>query len=105
MDENTNVVDNVVNNNSYTPNNSDDSMFVMLGKTILIVVIGGMIVKLFRRFVNWVKEGQRLRKEEKERKESAKFDEAVNAKSKQLLDDYLASQVKQSEEKTSEENK
>lgn len=97
MDENTNVVDNIVNNSYVTPNGNDDSMFVMLFKTVVVVLIGGLIVKLFRRFVNWVKEGQRLRKAEKERKESAKFDEAVNKKSKELLDEYLASQVKESE--------
>lgn len=94
MDENL-VTNNVENENSVVNNtSSEDSMFMMLFKMIVIVLIGGAIVKLFRRFVNWVKEGQRLRKEEKKRKQ----DELVEKKAQEKLDAWLAQEVEAKEE-------
>lgn len=103
MDEN-NVV-NSVNDGGYSvTTSSDDSMFTSLVKLLFVVVIGGLVVKCFKKFVNWVKDGQRLRREEKLRKEADKINELAEKKAQEKLDSLLAKEVKESE-KTSEENK
>ena len=97
--------ENFVNNSTtdvVTTSDSSDSMFTMLIKTVFVVVLGGLLVKLFRKAVNWFKEGQRLRREEAERKNKAAFDDLVEKKTQEKLDAILAEQVKakeQSEEK------
>lgn len=92
--------DNLVTNveNTGVTTTSDDSMFAMLIKLVFVVLIGGLIVKSFRRFVDWIKDGQRLRREEKERKEQAKFDEMVEKKAQEKLDALLAEEIRSKEE-------
>lgn len=92
-----NIVNNVENNGYSMSDNSDDSMFMSLLKLVFVVLIGGLVVKLIKKAKNWFKEGQRLRQEEKQRKEQAKFDAAVEEKAKEMLDTYLASKVEESE--------
>ena len=98
-----NVVNNDINNieNSNLTTNSDDNMFTMLVRMVFVVILGGLIVKLFRKAVNWFKEGQRLRREEKDRKAQEKVNELIEKeaekKVQEKLDALLERQVKESE--------
>lgn len=93
---NENVMSNV-ENVSVSTNTSDDDMFTMLFKMVFIVLIGGLIVKLFKKAVNWFKEGKRLRREEKQRKESEELEKLVEKRAQEKLDELLANEVKESE--------
>ena len=95
MEENTN---NVVENTGYdVTTNSNDSMAVMLVRTIVIVLIGGLIVKLVKRVVNWFKESKRLRKAEAERKREEELEKLAEKRAQQKLDELLADSVKEKE--------
>lgn len=97
MEENN--VTNVENTGYVVPStNSDDSMFVMLVKTLVVVLLGGLITKLIKKFVNYIKEGQRLRREEKQRKETEEFEKMVEKKAQEKLDALLAEEIKSKEE-------
>lgn len=93
-----NVAMNNVENASVSTSSSNDDMFTMLFKMVFVVLIGGLIVKLFKRVVNWFKENKRLRQEEKDRKDKEKFDELVEKKAQEKLDEILAKQVESKEE-------
>lgn len=99
MDENiANTVDDVNVSTS-----SDDNSMMSFVKLIVVVLIGGLIVKLFKKAVNWFKEGQRLRREEKDRKNQKEFEELVEKKAQEKLDSLLAKEVGESKEKASED--
>lgn len=95
-----NVANDVENTGVVTT--SDDSMFMMLFKTVVVVLIGGLITKLIKRFINYIREGQRLRREEKSRKDAEEFEKLVDKKAQEKLDELLAKQVTKEEP---EENK
>ena len=100
MEENTN---NVVENTGYdVTTNSNDSMAVMLVRTIVIVLIGGLIVKLVKRVVNWFKESKRLRKAEAERKREEELEKLAEKRAQQKLDELLADSVKEKESEMKE---
>ncbi len=107
MEENvSNVAMDNVENTGVVTTSSDDNMVTMLLKLVFVVLIGGLVTKLVKRFINWVREGQRLRKEEKDRKDQKAFDELVDKKAQEKLDELLAKQVEsESKENTSEEKK
>ena len=98
MDEN-NVTNNSVDNGYLS--DSSDSMFTSLIKLVFVVLIGGLVVKYFRKFVNWVKEGKRLREEDKKRKEDALIDALAEKKALEKVDAIMAQQVKEESEKDS----
>lgn len=101
MEENVNATN--VENLSVS-SSSDDNMITMLIKLVFVVLIGGVVTKLIKKFVNYIKEGKRLRDEEKQRKNQKEFDELVEKKAQEKLDQLLAKDVESKEEKT-EENK
>lgn len=101
MEENVNATN--VENLSVS-SSPDDNMITMLIKLVFVVLIGGVVTKLIKKFVNYIKEGKRLRDEEKQRKNQKEFDELVEKKAQEKLDTLLAKQVESKEEKT-EENK
>lgn len=100
MEENVNAT--VENMSVSTANSSDDNTITMLIKLVFVVLIGGIVTKLIKKFVNYIKEGNRLRDEEKQRKSKKEFDELVEKKAQEKLDQLLAEDVKskaESEEK------
>lgn len=101
MEENVNATN--VENLSVS-SSPDDNMITMLIKLVFVVLIGGVVTKLIKKFVNYIKEGKRLRDEEKQRKNQKEFDELVEKKAQEKLDQLLAKDVESKEEKT-EENK
>lgn len=101
MEENVNATN--VENLSVS-SSPDDNMITMLIKLVFVVFIGGVVTKLIKKFVNYIKEGNRLRDEEKQRKNQKEFDELVEKKAQEKLDELLAQQVESNKEKT-EENK
>lgn len=102
MDEN-NVTNNSVDNGYLS--DSSDSMLISLMKLVFVVLIGGLVVKYFRKFVNWVKEGKRLREEDKERKAEALIEVLAEKKAQEKVDAIMAQQVKEKEESEKDSNK
>lgn len=95
-----NVAMNNVENTGVVTTSSDDNMVTMLIKLVFVVLIGGLVTKLIKRFINWIREGQRLRKEEKDRKDQKTFDELVDKKAQEKLDELLAQQVEAKKEES-----
>lgn len=95
-----NFVNSIDNSSSVTT--SDDPMLQFV-RMVFVVVIGGLVIKYIKKFVNWLKEGQRLRREEKERKQKQVEDERVEQRAQELVDAMMAKQVTESE-KDSKEN-
>lgn len=102
MEENVNATN--VENLSVS-SSSDDNMITMLIKLVFVVLIGGVVTKLIKKFVNYIKEGKRLRDEEKQRKNQKEFDELVEKKAQEKLDALLAKQVEEAKSEEKEENK
>lgn len=102
MEENVNATN--VENLSVS-SSPDDNMITMLIKLVFVVLIGGVVTKLIKKFVNYIKEGNRLRDEEKQRKNQKEFDELVEKKAQEKLDTLLAKQVESKDSEKTEENK
>ena len=96
MEEN-NVV-NVAENVSTS--SSDDGLFLTIFKFLFMVLIGGMIVKAFKKAKNYFSENKRLREKERQEKEQAEFDRRVEEKAQEKLDAMLAAEVKSEEDST-----
>lgn len=99
MEENVNATN--VENLSVS-SSPDDNMITMLIKLVFVVLIGGVITKLIKKFVNYIKEGNRLRQEEKDRKNQKEFDELVEKKAQEKLDELLAKDIETKEESKEE---
>ena len=101
MEENT-AMENV-NDNGGSLSTSSDSLFLVIAKTVLMMLIGGLIVKGVKRLCGYFRENKRLREAEKQKKEQERFDKLVDQRAAEMFSDYLAKQAEESEKASEKE--
>ena len=82
---------------------SSDSLFLVIAKTVLMMLIGGFIVKGVKRLCGYFRENKRLREQEKQKKEQEWFDKLVDQRAAEMFSDYLTKVEEESKKESEKE--